>query len=387
MSPRIVLAGGGTGGHVFPAIAVADAISQLSSAEITFFGSPRGLEAKTIAAHRSPKGETYALELLPVEPMVGGGPARAFKGAMLASRSTALAVKALRKLRPEAVMSVGGYAAGPVAMAAVLLRIPLAILEPNSVMGLTNRWLSRFAVRAYIAFPELQNGFKKDVARITGVPLRRAFYPHDLTAAPPYRVLILGGSQGARGLNKRLPDALARVAREGFAVEVLHQAGGGREEEVRALYKEEGLENVRVVPFIDDVAKELERAHLVISRSGAGTLAEIAAVGRPSLLVPFPHAADDHQAKNASAFESAKAAIMVREEVADPVRLASEITALFREPSRLQEMARIARTLGHPDAARVIASDFLALARGETKFIYDDVEKTSPPTNLLAMES
>ncbi len=385
MTLRVVLAGGGTGGHVFPAIAVADALSEMGDVEVTFFGSPRGLETRAIPAHRSPQGREYALELLGVEPMVGGGAARAVKSAMLAGKGTAIATKALLQKRPDAVMSVGGYAAGPVALAAVGLRIPLAILEPNSVMGLTNRWLAPFAKRAYLAFPELRAKFSADVARLTGVPLRRAFHRQEL-ASGTFRILVLGGSQGAKGLNARLPDAVARVAKAGVAIEVLHQAGGGRAEEVEKAYRSEGASNVSVVPFIEDVATELGRAHLVIARSGAGTLAEIAAVGRPSLLVPFPYAADDHQAKNAAAFVSVGASIAIREEAADPLRLANEIVSLARDHARLVRMAEAAASLGHPDAAREIAEDFFLLARGKLGARTGaQTGNGAPPANFASM--
>lgn len=363
--PSFVIAGGGTGGHVFPGLAVADALRRLADVDVTFVGTARGLEARVVPSRG------YPLELLTVEPMKGGGVARAVRGAFVASAATARALAIVRRARPRAVLSVGGYAAGPVSLAAAALGVPLAILEPNAKMGLTSALLAPFARRAYVAWPEAARFVRASALRVVGVPLRDGFVPAPYAAHRPLRVLVLGGSQGAKALNDRMPEAMARVARElreigdGAEVDVLHQTGRDRDAAVRAAYAEEGVARATVVPFVDDVAAEIARADVVVARSGAGAVAEISAVGRPAILVPFPFAADDHQAKNAEALASAGGAIAVRQEAADAFRLARELVLLLRDDARRARMAEASRLAGKPNAAHAVAEDLLHLARVE----------------------
>jgi len=270
-------------------------------------------------------------------------------------------VRLLRRLRPRAVLSVGGYAGGPVGLAAFGLGIPLGILEPNSIVGFTNRVLSPLSSRAYVAWPTAVPSFRPSSVRLYGVPLRGGF------AAKPYaprgtaRVLVMGGSQGAQALNERVPDALALVARQVRNLDVVHQTGRDQEAVVSAAYVREGV-SARVVPFLDNVAGELSWADLVIARAGAVTLAEIAAVGRASILIPFPHAAEDHQAKNAEVLASKGAAIAIRQESADRARIAVEATRVLSEAATRTIMAAAARGLGTPHAAFDVALDLLSLA-------------------------
>lgn len=364
----ILVAGGGTGGHVFPGIAVAQALCELADVEIVFVGSPRGLETRVVPQHG------FSLELLDVEPIKGGGPARAIRGALVAAKAMRRATAVVRRLRPAAALSVGGYAAGPASLACVSLRVPLAILEPNSTLGLSNRVVAPFARHAYVAWNETARVFRGDKARLHGVPLRagfgaRAYAPS--TEAP--RVLVLGGSQGAKALNERLPGAVARAidarVRAGRAANekageifVVHQAGRDRDAAVREAYERAGVRTVTVAPFLDDVAEQMAAADLVVARSGAVTVAEIASIGRPSLLVPFPHAADDHQAYNAMALAALGGAVFLRQEAADEARLGDEIAALLADPERRARMAAAAREHGRPHAARDIAHDLLGLA-------------------------
>jgi len=349
---RILIAGGGTGGHVFPGLAVARALQRLAEVEVVFAGSPRGLEARVVPA------EGFALELLEVEPMKGGGAERAFRGALVAAKAMRRARALVRDLAPAAVMSVGGYAAGPAALACVSQRVPLAILEPNSTLGLANRLLAPFAKRGYIAWRETARHFAGDKAKLLGVPLRAGFDPRPYTPQDPPRVLVLGGSQGAEALNVVLPRALRRVRERFPTLSILHQTGRDRDTAVREVY--DGAADV--VPFLDDVPTHMAAADLIIARAGAVTVAEIAAIGRPALFVPFPHAADDHQAKNAQALEAASGAIMIRQEHADEARLAGEIEALLADPERRVRLADAARLHGRPRAAEDVARDLLALA-------------------------
>ena len=303
--PTALICGGGTGGHVFPGIAVADALRDLADLDVVFVGSPRGLETKHVPAHG------YRLELLDVEPMKGGGAKRAMRGALVASKATRDAIALVRRLRPDVVLGVGGYAAGPVCLAAAVMRKPLALLEPNSVMGFTNRALSPLAKRVYVAWEETARKVAARKVRVTGVPLRQGFGARAVVSSSgPSRVLVLGGSQGAMAINERVPAAIARVVATAADVVVVHQTGPERDDAVRAAYRAGGVTGATVVPFVDDVARQLAAADVVIARAGAVTCAEIAAVGRASLLIPFPHAADDHQTRNAEALAAAGGAIV-----------------------------------------------------------------------------
>jgi UDP-N-acetylglucosamine--N-acetylmuramyl-(pentapeptide) pyrophosphoryl-undecaprenol N-acetylglucosamine transferase len=357
MTPTILIAGGGTGGHVFPGLAVAHALTTLADVKVVFAGSPRGLETKVVPA------QGYALELLDVEPMMGGGAARVLRGALVAAKAMRAATGMVGRLQPRAVLSVGGYSGGPAALACVRARVPLAILEPNSILGLANRMLSPFAKRAYVAWAETARTFKGEKARVYGVPLRAGFDPQPY-AAPPgrRRLLVLGGSQGSVALNERLPFAIARAAAEVGDLEVVHQTGTDREAAVRAAYEQAGVKGAIVVSFVTDVAQQMAAADVIVARGGAVTLAEISAIGRASLIVPFPHAADDHQAKNALALANLGGAICVRQEAADEARLAKELALLFADDERRVRMARTALEHGHPYAAEDVARDLLGLA-------------------------
>ena len=353
-TPCIIVAGGGTGGHVFPGIAVADALRALADVRVVFAGSPRGIEKGVVPARG------YRLELLDVRPMKGGGPARMVSGAFFAARAMVKAMSMIRTLRPRAVLSVGGYAAGPVAMAAVLRGIPVAIFEPNGVLGLTNRILAPFAKRGYVAWPEVGAALRAGAARELGVPLRAGFESSPYVARGASRVLVMGGSLGAKALNERLPAALARVAKDVPSLSVLHQTGKGADADVRALYMRLGLA-ADVQPFLDDVAGAVADADLVVARSGAGTVAEIAAVGRAAIYLPFPFAADDHQQKNAEAMARMGGAVCVPQQDATEERLVATIGGLLRDDARRTTMADAARAAGKPHAAHDVAGDLLAL--------------------------
>jgi UDP-N-acetylglucosamine--N-acetylmuramyl-(pentapeptide) pyrophosphoryl-undecaprenol N-acetylglucosamine transferase len=355
-SGPILIAGGGTGGHVFPAIAVADAIRAVSDVDVVFAGAVRGLETRLVPARG------YTLEVLRIEPMTGGGVGRAVRGGIIAAKATAEAARLVRRLRPRAVLSVGGYAAGPVALAAAALGAPVAVFEPNSVVGLTNRLLAPLARRAYVAFDEAGASFRRGAVRRLGVPLRDGFVPRPYVAGGSARVFVIGGSQGALALNERLPVAIARARGELSRIEVVHQTGAGADETVRDAYRREGVSDAVVTPFLDDVAGELSKADLVVARAGAGTIAEITAIGRASLLVPFPHAAGDHQAKNAEALARAGGAVAIRQEAADATRIAAEIVRLLGDDAARVAMANAARAHGRPTAARDVALDLLDLA-------------------------
>lgn len=353
--PTVVFAGGGTGGHVFPLLAVADAMARLApEVRAVFVGTSRGIEARVVPERG------YELCLVEVEPIRGGGAKGALRGIGRAAASLPAAARWLAEHRPRVVFSVGGYAAGPVSLAARVRGIPLALLEPNAAIGLSNQLVAPLVDRAYTAFPEPERHFRARVVRRTGVPLREGFEPQELPAATrPLSVLVLGGSQGARTLNEAVPRALARAK---TPVRVVHQCGSEHEAATRSLYAELGAgERAQVVSFIADMPSALGAAQLVISRAGASAVSEICAVGRPSLLVPYPFAAADHQRHNAESLARAGAAIAVADADATAERLAQELDGLAVDEARRGMMAATARRLGRPRAAAEIAQDLLAL--------------------------
>jgi UDP-N-acetylglucosamine--N-acetylmuramyl-(pentapeptide) pyrophosphoryl-undecaprenol N-acetylglucosamine transferase len=352
----LVFAGGGTGGHVYPMIAVADAVRALApELRLVFVGTERGMETRVVPERG------YELELMHVLPIRGGGVMGAVRGIGRAAILIPEARALLRKLAPSVVFSIGGYAAGPVSLAARSLGIPVALMEPNSVIGLANRLIAPLVQRAYTAFPESEKHFKESVVLRAGVPIRAGF------ARAPYRpsagalrILVLGGSQGAKALNEAVPRALAQAK---LSVRVVHQCGAVHEAGARRLYAELGLsERAEIVPFIADMPAALATADLVIGRSGASAVSEICAVGRPSLLIPYPFASGDHQRVNAESLVSAGAAVCLASKDATPERISAEITAFFANPGLLDAMAEHAATLGRPEAARAIAWDLLGLA-------------------------
>jgi UDP-N-acetylglucosamine--N-acetylmuramyl-(pentapeptide) pyrophosphoryl-undecaprenol N-acetylglucosamine transferase len=257
------------------------------------------------------------------------------------------------------VFSVGGYAAGPVSLAARTLQIPVALMEPNSVAGLANVLIAPFVQRAYTAFELVERRFSPEIVLRSGVPLRPGFEPAPYAPSDPLRILVLGGSQGAKSLNETLPEALAGVRLPLF---VTHQCGAAHLEAVTKRYNGLDTTEVQVVPFIDDMGGALARSDLVIGRAGAGAVSEIAAVGRPSLLIPYPYASGDHQRLNAESLEKVGAAVCVPSEQATAARILQEINRLVADKSLLIKMAEAARHFGRPHAAEVVARDFLQLA-------------------------
>jgi UDP-N-acetylglucosamine--N-acetylmuramyl-(pentapeptide) pyrophosphoryl-undecaprenol N-acetylglucosamine transferase len=375
--PCVLVAGGGTGGHVFPALSVADALRALAPVEVVFCGTPRGVEAKVVPAAGWP------LELLDVAPMQGGGASRAVRGTIVAGVATLRSFGVVRRWRPRAVLSVGGYASGPVSLAAALIGIPIALLETNSVVGLANRILAPFAWRAYVAYASAARRFPKSARRDFGVPLRRGFAPQAYVPREVPRVLVMGGSQGALALNDLVPQALGTL-RERRAFDVVHQAGRGRDHAVRTAYERVKVRAV-VTEFIDQPARAMADADLIISRSGAATLAELAVIGRAALLVPFPYATEDHQRRNAEEVAAVGAAVCVLQSGASVSRLAGEIDRLLADPILRTSMAEASARRGRPSAAEDVARDFLGLAGIALQANRDDRSEgsTTAEKNLL----
>jgi len=359
---RVLIAGGGTGGHLFPGMAVAEEVVRRGG-EVLFVGTSRGLEARVVPA------AGYALERLEVSPLKRVGPAGLAMG--LARLPAALfgSLAILRRFRPDVVLGVGGYASGPLVMAAALMRHRTAVQEQNSVPGLTNRLLGRVADRVFIAFPQAQSVFARRKTELVGNPVRRKFLEAAGATSPSLsndepRLLVVGGSQGARAVNDLVLGAAEALAAAGVRLTIVHQTGAADADRCRQRYRALGLETrASVAPFIEDMAAALGTADLVIGRAGALTLAELAVVGRPGVLVPLPTAADDHQTRNAESFAMAGAAVLVDQRTATCTTFANTLAGLLADPPRRRAMSEAMRALARPNAARDIVDRLEALAR------------------------
>jgi UDP-N-acetylglucosamine--N-acetylmuramyl-(pentapeptide) pyrophosphoryl-undecaprenol N-acetylglucosamine transferase len=274
------------------------------------------------------------------------------------------ALRLLQRERPSVVLGVGGYAGGPVVALAAMLGIPTAVLEPNAILGLTNRLLARVVRRAFLTHAEAAGAFSPGVPVVTGSPVRRAFLQRmssPLPDDPIPEVLVVGGSQGARAINKVVPEALKLLRARGVRIALTHQTGAASRDEVAAAYETLGLE-ARVLPFIDDVAAAMERASLVVCRAGAMTVAELGVIGRPAIYIPLPTAADDHQRKNAEAMTARGASRWIAQASLTAPRLCDEIASVLADRAALHTMASRAWESARPDAAGEIAEGLLALS-------------------------
>jgi len=345
---RIVIMAGGTGGHVFPGLAVAEEL-RAGGHEVIWLGSAQGLEARLVPA------AGLVLEPIAISGLRGKGMFALLFAPWRLLRAVAQSLGILRRLHPGVVLGMGGFVSGPGGLAAWLLRLPLCVHEQNAVAGLTNRLLARLAVRVMEAFPGSLPG-----AEAVGNPVRRDL--HALSDVQqrlagregPLRLLVIGGSQGARRLNQVVPAALGQL-RERLSVEVRHQTGTTDQELVRRSYTTLGVE-ARAEAFIDDMAAAYAWADLVICRAGALTVAELTAVGLGSILVPYPHAVDDHQTANARWLCEREAALLLPEHELTPAALAGVLAELGGDRERLNTMAASARRLSRPAAAAEIAA-------------------------------
>ncbi len=355
---NIVLTTGGTGGHIFPALAVAETLREVDvSAAVVFVGGTYGPEGRMV------QGEGIPFVGLPVRGVVGRGMRGVVAGARLAL-STALAVPLVRSLRPAVVVGFGGYAGFPAVAAARLLGIPCGIHEQNSIPGAANQWLARYVDRVWTSFPDMAAPhFSGPKARCTGNPVRRAVCAVAGQSRPVARnLLVVGGSQGARALNDLMLAHLPRLRAEGISV--WHQTGTEDYPRVQAAYAA-AYPEARVEPFIEAMGEAYAFADIVLCRAGATTIAELTAAGKPSILVPFPYATHDHQTKNAQALAARGAALVVPQSVLPTVDVVRMLTDLFAAPERLTAMARAAAALGRPGAARTLAEEIIALAQEE----------------------
>jgi UDP-N-acetylglucosamine--N-acetylmuramyl-(pentapeptide) pyrophosphoryl-undecaprenol N-acetylglucosamine transferase len=352
----VVIAGGGTGGHLFPGLAVARALqARMPDARISFAGTAAGIEARVIPQ------TGFGLDLIRSAGLKGKSPAALARGAALMPLSGVDAWRVLSRRRPDVVIGVGGYSSGPVVALAAARGIPTLLLEQNAVAGLTNKLLAPLVRRAAVTYEASLKYFGKK-AFVSGNPVRREFLEIDDAAigARKVRVLVFGGSQGAHAINVAMVEAAPKLAAAGDAVDLVCQTGVSDFDMVRAAFERSGLPG-RVERFIDAMDREMSAAGLVVSRSGATTLAEVTAAGRPSILVPLPTATDDHQRHNALALERAGAAEVIEQRILDGGVLADRILALAADPARRHAMSAAARRLAKPRAAEEIVDAILDL--------------------------
>jgi len=353
---RLLLAGGGTGGHLFPAVVLAERHLELEpAAEVLFVGTERGLEARVLPQLQLP------LQTIDIAGFVGKGVLT--KLALIPKLWTSLrqSLRILDRFNPDVVIGVGGYASGPVLLAAKRRGVPFMIHEQNATPGLTNRLLSRWADRICLSFAAAAERFGGLPTEVTGNPVRREFETCPglkLTERP--QLLIFGGSHGARAINQAVLKALPRLQGWQDRLQILHQTGQGELQQVREVYAAAGWNTARVTAFIEDMPSAYANAELVICRAGATTIAELTSAGRPALLVPYPHAAGDHQTANARALADKGAALLLPQDELNGESLAKQIDSLLHDPERLLRMAEAARgeaVVGAADRILAICRD------------------------------
>jgi len=352
---RVLIAGGGTGGHIIPALAVARELVARHSAEILFVGTARGMESRLVPE------AGFKLRLVDVGQLKNVSLLTRLRTLFALPRAIFACKRLMREFQPNVVFGVGGYASGPAMAAALWLKVPAMAFEPNAIPGLANRLVGKRVQAAAVNFSSATRWFRN--AEVTGIPVRPEFFTLPAPTAP--HLLIFGGSQGARLFNVRLPEIIIDLLRAVPGLTVLHQSGQRHFEQTQAAYAASGADPKRweVRPFIDDMPARFAHATLVISRSGASTVAELAAAGKPALLVPFAAAADNHQLRNAEEMVKAGAAVLLDEsEIGEPGKLLAALTSLLTNPGRLANMAAAARTQTRPAAAERIASRLATLA-------------------------
>lgn len=344
----IMFAGGGTGGHLFPGISLAQEFNRrFPDLDIVFAGTRKGLEARVIP----PLG--YRLVFIKIGGLVGKGLWQRIKVVASLPRALVQALVLLVRYQPDMVVGLGGYASAPVLVAARMAGIPMVIQEQNAFPGLVNRCLAPFANAIFIAFDKAREKLHNRKVVNNGNPVRADLFEQAESFSGKQAecvILVLGGSLGAHSLNEKVPAALGLVKKENLPVRAIHQTGSKDLEQVRDVYNSSGIE-AEVADFFADMGKKYAQADLVICRAGALTLAELALMGRPAILIPYPHAAHDHQQFNARVFVEKGAALMIRDQDLEPEELAVVLTALLKDSDRLGQMAAAASRLGRPRAA------------------------------------
>jgi UDP-N-acetylglucosamine--N-acetylmuramyl-(pentapeptide) pyrophosphoryl-undecaprenol N-acetylglucosamine transferase len=352
---RVIVAGGGTGGHVIPALAIAHELRAHYGAEVAFIGTRRGIETRLVP------NAGFTLYLVEVGVLKGVSLATRARTLFDLPRSVIRAAQVLTRTRADAVIGVGGYASGPAMLAAAILGIRTLAFEPNVVPGFANRMVAATVSAAAVQFEETCRYFRN--CYVTGVPVRHAFFevaPRPAAARPT--LLVFGGSQGAHAINEAAIGALGELRQCVPDIHIIHQTGEKDYDAASAAYLDSGI-SAEVSPFIDHMPETFARADLLVCRSGASTCAEITAAGKAAIFVQFPRAADNHQLRNAEALVRKGAALLLPEKELTSQRLVESVTALLSDPARRQSMAQAAKALAHPNAARDVAALAARLAR------------------------
>ncbi len=348
---RVLIAAGGTGGHIYPGIAVAREILRRDpESKVRFVGTARGLEKKLVPQ------AGFELSIIDSTGLKNVGAVARARGLMVLPKSLLEARKVIRQFRPDVVIGAGGYVSGPVLLVASLIGLPTLVMESNALPGWTNRVLARFVDQAAVSFEAALPHFRGR-AVVTGNPVRREFFeiPARKPEASHFALLVFGGSQGARAINESMIAALPVLESLRSKLRVTHQTGEADYDKVREGYREAGWsEEANVTKYIDNMVAAFAGVDLVICRAGATTTAELIAAGKPSVMIPFPFAADDHQRKNAEALEAAGAARMILQRDLSGERLAHEIARLVNEPEKVVDMAAASRRLAKGDAAAAV---------------------------------
>jgi UDP-N-acetylglucosamine--N-acetylmuramyl-(pentapeptide) pyrophosphoryl-undecaprenol N-acetylglucosamine transferase len=355
---KLLIAGGGTGGHVFPAIAIArEWLSRGSEREVVLVGTQRGIEMKLVPQAGLP------LETLRAAGLKGKGGLTLVKNLSMLAPGVLDAFAILRKHKPVAAFGVGGYAAGPMLLATWLRGVPNVIFEPNAEPGFTNKVLVKLSKRIATGYDITANALGKK-ASVTGNPVRAEFFAiQPRKPAKPFRLLITGGSQGALPINRAFVDSMDLLAARKDELSVVHQTGERDYNAVRTAYARREFHSAEVLPFLTNMAERFAWADLIVCRAGAITAAEIAASGRAAIFIPFGHATDSHQLRNAQEMVKANAGKLIAEPELTPQRLASDIFSLLDHPEQIEQLSSRARALGKPNAARDIV-DLVETAAG-----------------------
>lgn len=345
---RVIVAGGGTGGHVIPALAIAQELRSSYQAQVMFVGTQRGIETRLVPA------AGFELELIKVGALKRVDFATRLKTMLDLPRALTISAGLIRQFRPDVMIGVGGYASGPAMLVAALMNIPTVAFEPNVVPGFANRLLAPTIRAAAVHFAQTCHYFRN--CYVTGVPVRREFFKVPARAKDArITVLVFGGSQGAHAINRAVTDALPRLMEALPEIHIIHQTGEKDYLEAQAAYLS-AMVSAEVSPFIDDMPGAFARADLLVCRSGASTVAEVTAAGKPAIFVPLPTAADDHQRHNAETLVAGGAARLLSQSALSTERLVAEVTSLLRDRAVLTAMAAAARGFAHPDAAAKIAA-------------------------------
>jgi UDP-N-acetylglucosamine--N-acetylmuramyl-(pentapeptide) pyrophosphoryl-undecaprenol N-acetylglucosamine transferase len=360
---RCVIAGGGTGGHLFPGIAVAHELAKRFEHPMVLFVAGRGrMESVILSRHG------FSVRAIDVEGIKGRGWRKGFRVTSRLPKSFLQSAGIVKRFAPQVVLGVGGYSSGPFCLVSKWMSVPTAIHEQNTFPGLTNRLLCRFVDRVFISFDESRTHFKGGVIVLTGNPVREDILrgaERGHPGGPEFTILVMGGSQGASAINAAFVEGFEILHREGRTLKVIHQTGERDYARVEAHYQRQGLKG-EIQPFIQDMAKAYMEADLVIGRAGATTLFELAALGKPSILVPYPHAANRHQEKNAMALVNEGGAEMIDQSELTGQALAGVIVKYMDHPEALYTMGERARRMAQPHAARMIVDQLveMAMAKG-----------------------